>query len=63
MAKREGFDDGYSQAYSYQKEICITRRFYNLPCKNCKYVERCRNNKRINDRLNNELYKFKTRTP
>lgn len=63
MAKRQGQVEGYEHSYSYQKEVCATRRYYDLPCKNCKYREKCRTQKRIIDRLNNELCKFKTRTP
>lgn len=63
MGNRKTFEDGYDTSYAYQREVCQTRRIFNLPCRNCIYLKRCSKESKIIERLNNDLSDTKIRTP
>lgn len=58
---KELYSDYDMHSYAVQKDVCRLRRDLNLPCRKCRYLEKCKTNHRIIDKLNNELNEYKPR--
>ena len=51
------------RSYKVQRDVCQLRRDYNLPCRKCKFLNKCLDDYRILERLNNDLRNTKPRYP
>lgn len=57
------YKDYEMYSYSVQKDICKLRRELDLPCRKCRYYDKCKNSNIIIDRLNRDLNIYKERFP
>lgn len=58
---KELYSDYEMYSYSIQKDVCQLRRQMDLPCRKCRYLEKCKKNQKLLDKLNDELWEYKSR--
>lgn len=58
---RELYSDYEMYSYNVQRDVCQLRRQVDLPCRKCRYLNKCKENDKIVDKLNKDLKDYKPR--